>query len=194
MTEDFEIIENVKKGNKDAFDDLVFKYQDRLYNIAYRMLNDLEEAKDITQETFLHAYMHINEFRGESSVYYWLTTILMNLCRNKLKKWEKEHRRETVSLEVRVESENGSVFVHEIPDPSISALEQLEKEEREKLIQKALDKLPTEYKTVILLHDFDELSYEVISQICKCPIGTVRSRLHRARAMLKEILKRNLEK
>ena len=192
-SEDFEIIEKVKNGNLDAFDHLVIKYQDRLYNIAYRTLGDFEEAKDTTQDTFIQVYTHLKEFRGESTVYYWLVTILMNLCKNILRKWQKEHRSQTVSLQAKIESDDGNIIAKEIPDPSLSVIDKIEIKEREEMVRKALDQLPLEFKTVVLLYDFDGLSYEEISKICKCPVGTVRSRLHRGRTMIKDSLKRLIQ-
>lgn len=183
---DSELVKRFKAGEEKAFNEIVLNYQDRLFNIAYRMLGNFEETKDVVQDTFVKAYSHLKTFKEESSVYTWLCSIALNSAKNRLRTLNKEK-------EVHYSLDEPDIYqdgekAREITDPSFSALEVLENEERDNIVQKALNKLGSEFKTMIILHDVQGLSYEAIAKICKCPVGTVRSRLHRGRLILKELL------
>ncbi len=186
--EDREILERLKGGDARAFDELVLKYQDRLYNLAYRLLGDEQEAKDMTQEAFIRVYTHVGTFRGDASLLSWLYTILRNLSKNKLREWSRHHRAKTDSLDGASErfaaGEDGSA-PRELAEPGLNALEQLEKREQDALVHRALHAIDPDYRMVVLLFDFEGMNYEAIAKVCDCPIGTVRSRLHRGRAMVK---------
>ncbi len=179
-------IKAVVEGDKDAFDFLVLRYKDRVFNLCFRILGDYEEASDAAQLTFVKAYMGLKSFRFNSSFSTWLYTIAINTCKNRLKSSGYKQRKKEVSLLNNGESKNGRIkMVSSGPSP----LDTLLQKERERLIQSAIDMLPEEFRIMVVLHDIKGLSYKEISIITGRRIGTVKSRLARARKKLMNILK-----
>jgi RNA polymerase sigma-70 factor (ECF subfamily) len=182
--EDRELISSFNKGSKKAFDTLVLKYQDRVFNLCYRFLGNYEEADDSAQETFIKVYRSLKNFRFESSFSTWLYRIAVNTCKNKLSSLKYRRSREMVRLD-NGKGQEGSRKPTEISDESLSPEVKLEKKERDTLIQQAIDSLPADFKTVVVLCDVEGLSYEMTARITGYRIGTVKSKLSRARDRLR---------
>ena len=186
MALDFELIEKTLNGENSAFDELVLKYQDRIFNIAYRMMGSYEEAKDASQEAFVNAFKSLANFRRESSFYTYLCQILINSCKNRLKRLNRDSK--LVSIDDPFPTEDGEVKL-EIPDNTFSPRDAVERKDKEARVQEAINSLDEEHKAVVVLRDIEGLSYEDIAQALNLNIGTIKSRLHRARHELKEKLK-----
>jgi len=184
--DDLSLVEACRGGQTEAFGALVRRYQDRLYATVLRLVGSSEDAEDVLQDTFVRAFERLDQFHGDSSFYTWIYRIAVNLALS-------GYRRRRVRASLK-RSRMWSAPVSSEPadrspeaDPTIS----LERAEREKLIEDALDRLGPEHRAVVILKDFDGHRYEEISAILDIPVGTVRSRLHRARGELRELL-RNL--
>ena len=178
--DDEKVIAKAQEGDLFSFDHLVKKYQKKIYTLAYRMVKNHDAADDIAQETFINAYSSIKSFKLGHSFYTWLYRICMNLSINYLKRQkfvipESQFEEEVSPLEKKTESE----------DP----LSLLVQKEQERKIEQAIDSLPPKYKAVFILKVYEDLSYEEIAQTLKISLGTVMSRLFRARERLQELLK-----
>ncbi len=189
--EDDDLVSLCRKGDMDAFEALVEKYQKRMLNIAYRMIGNYEEACEAVQDTFLSAYRFIGKFRGESRFSTWLCSITINLSKNRLKQMKARSHREGSSIDAPVETEDGQLRV-DLPADDPPVLEQMEKQEVQARVQECIDHLEDEYREVLVLRDVQGFSYEEIRDILKVPDGTVKSRLFRARDAMKECLKKAL--
>jgi RNA polymerase sigma-70 factor, ECF subfamily len=172
---DQELVTACQNGSRQAFNTLVVRHKDRLYSVAARLVGEHGEAEDIAQETFLRAYQKIGEFRGASQFSTWLYRICHNLCLNHLHKKKQEIADDTIT-EI-------------LPDPSAGACEQLIGHEQRQVIQHALSRLKHEFREVIILYHAEHLPYEEIADVLDLPVGTVRSRLHRGRGELKDLLR-----
>jgi RNA polymerase sigma-70 factor, ECF subfamily len=184
-SEDEILIARVKADDKEAFSKLILKYQGKAFNIAYRMLDNYEEAKDVTQAAFIRAYQGLGSFREDSCFYTWLYRIIINLCKNKKKSWAIHPPPE--SLDEPVATEEGEV-ARTVTDKEPAPDEIAVRHEIQELVQKAINGLPVQYKEIIILRDIEGLSYEEIAEALSCREGTVKSRLCRARIMLKDKL------
>ncbi len=189
--EDHELVSSCQKGDLDAFEVLVEKYQKKMLNIAYRMIGNNEEACEVVQDAFLSAYRAIRKFRGEARFSTWLYSIVVNLSKNRLKKIQTQLHREVSSIDDPVRTEDGQIrkepAAHE-PLP----VEQVEKKEVQAKVQECLNNLEDDYREVLVLRDIQGFSYEEIRDILKIPEGTVKSRLSRARDAMKDCLKKAL--
>ena len=162
-------------GSKEAFEQLVLRHKDRVYTLARRMLRDHGEAEDVAQETFLRAYERLKEFRGEARFSTWLYRICHNLCVNCFQRINRDASKDSAP--------------DTIPNSTIESCDQLLAKEQHQLLNWALSRLKTELREVVLFYYTDHLSYEEIASVLGHPVGTVRSRLHRSREELKEILR-----
>ncbi|MBP1717342.1 MAG: sigma factor [Deltaproteobacteria bacterium] len=185
------IVARCQKGDVQAFESLVEKYQKKMLNTAYRMIGDYQEACEVTQEAFLSAYRGIKKFRGEATFTTWMTGIVLNQARNRLKQMKTRSRYESVSLDVPVESPEGMI-TREVASEDCSASEQLEKKDTARMIQDCLNDLDPEFREVVVLREIQGYSYDEIRGILDLPEGTVKSRLFRAREILKGILKKRM--
>ena len=172
---DLQLVRKVRNGDRAAFDLLVVKYQSRVASIISRYVYDSQEVMDLTQETFVKAFRAIDRFRGDSAFYTWLYRIAVNTAKNFL---EARGRRPQGSADV-TDAEN---FVDggRLRDPA-SPERLLQREQLQKALAEAIASLPEELRSAFLLREYDGLSYEDIARILECPIGTVRSRIFRAR-------------
>ena len=186
--EDALLIKAFQRGDKRAFDQLVIRHKDRIFNLCYRFLGDYEEANDSAQEAFVKAYGSLKTFRLESAFSTWLYRIAVNTCKNKLGSSAYKAKRKTVSLDNPGNNEDGPSPM-EIQNGSPSPLVRLEEKERMRLVQTAMDTLPTEFKMVVALRDIEGLSYEDIAEITGLNLGTVKSRIARARTDLRNKLR-----
>ena len=182
------LIRAVQAGDMAAFDELVLKHKNRLFNLVYWFLGDYQDANDCAQETFIKVFKSIKNFRFESAFSTWLYRIAVNTCKNRLKSSAYRWKKKTVSLETSNGSKNGNPF-SEIVNDSPTPVMAIEKKERMIRIQKAINSLPEEQNQVVVLRDIQGLSYQDISDITGLNLGTVKSRLARGRLELKNKLK-----
>ena len=185
---DAALVRAIQAGDIAAFDQLVLKHKDKLFNLVYWFLGDYQEANDCAQETFIKVFKSLKKFRFESAFSTWLYRIAMNTCKNRLKSSAYRLKKKTVPLE-NPEGANGGNFSHAIRNDSTSPVIELEKKERMKLIQESIDSLPEEQKRVVVLRDIQGLSYDEIADISGLNLGTVKSRLARGRLELRNKLK-----
>jgi len=179
------LIEAAQRGNLDAFNELVLAYQDRVYNLAYRIMGDPASASDATQEAFISAYQHIEGFRGKypSSFKSWLMRIVSNACYDELRR---RKRHPTTSIEdFEIEEEANPALVSETEGPETFA----EREEMARAIEAAIQTLPPDQRTTLVLADVQGFSYQEIAEATDAPLGTVKSRLARARGKLRDYLR-----
>jgi RNA polymerase sigma-70 factor (ECF subfamily) len=175
---DLRLIELCQRGRLEHFGELLARYQARIYNMAYRMLHSREEAEDITQETFLNVYRALATFKGDRFSP-WVYKIASNLCLDHLRR----RRLNTVSLDAPVGPEGD--MSREIADETQLPEEQALAEALGSDVQKAIDALPPKYRSVVVLRHIEDLAYEEIAVVLALPLGTVKTRLFRAREMLR---------
>ncbi len=179
---DQELVERAQKGDKRAFELLVMKYQRKLARLLSRMVRDPAEIEDITQESFIKAYRALPQFRGESAFYTWLYRIAVNTAKNYL---VARGRRAPTTTEFSSEEAEGfedAELLRDIATPDA----ELQTKQIANAVNKAVEALPEELRTAITLREIEGLSYEEIAQMMDCPIGTVRSRIFRAREAIAE--------
>ncbi len=176
------LVKKAQKGDSSALEELLFAYEKRVYNIAYRYMGSEADAYDMAQEALIKIYKRIRAFKGDSSFSSWVYRVTVNTCLDGLRKMKKN----VVSLETAVE--NGASFKDERSStPEESALRQ----ERQNDIQEAINTLSADHKSVIVLRDINGLSYDEVAKCLSVSVGTVKSRINRARQKLKEILIEN---
>jgi len=184
-TEDTRLVGECLKGDSESFAVLVRKYQDRLHNVVFRVVGNAEDARDLVQDVFVQAYRSLARFHGDSAFFTWLYRIAMNAAISHKRRARViasyDSARETTGFDPAEDTSQ--------TDPSAP----LEQDDRVRQVRAALDSMPPDYRAVLVLKEIDGQKYEAIAQILNCPIGTVRSRLHRARAELRERLKQALE-
>jgi len=185
---DTELIRAVQAGDVAAFDELVLKHKDKLFNVVFWFLGDYQEANDCAQEIFIKIFKSIKKFRFESAFSTWLYRIAINTCKNRVKSSAYRWKKKTVSIERPESSKNGNPF-HEIKNGSPSPANELEKKERLMLIQNAINSLPEAQNQMVVLRDIQGLSYQEIADVTGLSIGTVKSRLSRGRLELRNRLK-----
>ena len=179
--DDHRLITECREGNTAAFGTLVSRYQDRLYNTVLRLVNNAEDARDVVQESFLHAYQSLHTFKGDSLFFTWLYRIAINTAISMKRK-----QRPMLRIQATGEDKNAidPLDSSEMNRPD-HALEIAEEERR---INDALGKLSVEHRTVLVMKDMDGIKYEAMAEMLGVPVGTIRSRLHRARLELRDIL------
>jgi RNA polymerase sigma-70 factor (ECF subfamily) len=174
--DDAQLVVRVQKGDKRAFDLLVLKYRHRIYSLCSRFVRDPDEVQDVVQEAFIKAYRALPTFRGESAFYTWLYRITINTAKNYLVSRSRRPPGSDVDVE-DAEHFEGAWALRDIDGPE----SQLMTEQLRKVIDEAFRKLPEDLRTALSLREFDGLSYEEIADLMQCPVGTVRSRIFRAR-------------
>jgi len=184
-----EVIENCKAGDERAFAEIVLHSQKKVFNIAYRMLGNLEEAKDLAQEVFISVFDSIKDLREEIRFDAWLTQITLNHCRNRWKYLKRRQYFNSDSLDDPVETEDGDV-PRDIYDPSDNPETLYEKKMIQQLVQRGLQKLEVDQRELLVLRDLQGFSYEEMGELLGLPEGTIKSKLHRARMDLKQVLER----
>lgn len=178
---DEELISQFQAGNENAYLEIVERFKDRLFTFIYRFVGDENLAEDLVQDTLIKVYTHRHAYREIARFSTWIYTIAGNLARTELRK---RKRRATFSMSSLGTGERE----FELPSEEYAPSKTMESEQTEKHIRTALAKLPLHFRTVIILRDVQELSYEEISKIMKIPLGTVKSRVNRARLRLQEML------
>ncbi len=200
--EDAAVVRQIQEGDIGAFEHVVLKYQDRVYNICLRMVGHREDARDLAQETFMKAFEGISKFEHKSSFYTWLFRIAVNLSIS-WRRRDKNIRMYSLNgdegepgLESRLSQADqalklrGAVRGSETLQPP----EELRRKETRQAVTSALQQLDDDHRLILILRDIESLDYAAIASILELPIGTVRSRLHRARLALRDLLKPVVEK
>ena len=173
---DKQLVERVQKGDKRAFDLLVLKYQYKVHAIVSRFVRDFDEVNDVVQEAFIKAYRAIGNFRGDSQFYTWLYRIAVNTAKNYLVARNRRTQASDVDVE-DAEFYSGSEMLKDVDSPENLFF----RDELQKVVTEAIEALPEDLRTAVTLREFDGLSYEDIATVMNCPVGTVRSRIFRAR-------------
>ena len=184
-----EVIENCKAGDEKAFAEIVLHRQKRVFNIAYRMLGNMEEAKDLAQEVFISVFESIKDLKEEVKFDAWLTQITLNHCRNRWNYLKRRRYFNTDSLDDPIETEDGDM-PKAIYDPSGNPEKLYEKKMIQQLIQGGLQKLKEDQRELVVLRDLQGFSYEEMGELLGLPEGTIKSKLHRARMDLKHALEK----
>jgi RNA polymerase sigma-70 factor (ECF subfamily) len=177
--DDQQLVTASKRGDQDAFAQLVQRYQRRIFNLVYRMLQQYEEASEITQETFLAAWQGLPSFRGEARFATWLYRIAYNCALKQL-----ETRKRDRALQVALQAEQAL----ESEDNFARASAQIDEHEQQAFVQEHLSHLPAKYRIVLILRHLQDMTYEEMAEILTMPVGTIKTHLFRARNLLKERL------
>lgn len=185
--EDQLLVERSKKGDRESFEQLVRLYENKVFTIAYRLMGNHADAADLAQDAFIKIYQALPNFRGDSSFSTWIYHITVNVCRDELRK---RQRRPTVSLDETTGENN---ITYEIRSTAPGPEEMLDQNETQVMIQQCLNTLSDDYRSILVMREIQELSYEEIAETLGCSLGTVKSRLSRARQALKEKLSKQME-
>lgn len=183
LDEDLALVERFKQGDNAAFEALVTKYQRSVLNLVYRFTGETNRAEDLAQEVFVRVYRALGGFEAKAKFFTYLYKITLNLC---LKEREREQRRRTYSLDEKSNDDEGRV--REVVDTSGSAEDVVERREIARVVREAVQSLPEEQRTAVILHRFQGLSYEELAEVLDISLPAVKSRLHRAKLALKEQL------
>jgi RNA polymerase sigma-70 factor (ECF subfamily) len=176
---DHALVRRVQQGDKTAFDTLVRKYQSKVFQLIRRYIKDPDETLDVSQEAFIKAYRALPKFRGESAFYTWMYRIAINTAKNHLAMRGRHSADEDIEIEDAEQFEAADrLKEHDTPEELAMSDELIQ------AIQRGFDKLPEELRTALTLREFHDYSYDKIAQIMACPVGTVRSRIFRARSAL----------
>ena len=177
---DKQLVERVQRGDKRAFDLLVLKYQHRIVGLVGRYLRDQDEVQDVAQEAFIKAYRALPRFRGDSAFYTWLYRIAINTAKNHLV----SRSRRPPDSDVDVDLADG-IYQDSLSD-MVNPENSLATDQLEAVVYKAIDDLAEDLKVAVTLREFEGLSYEEIADVMECPVGTVRSRIFRAREAIEK--------
>jgi RNA polymerase sigma-70 factor (ECF subfamily) len=186
------LVERLKTRDERAFNELVRTYERRVFGLVFRMLGQRAEAEDLTQEVFVQVFKAIGSFRGESKLSTWIYRIAVNLCKNRAKYLRVRHAGEQDQLEDVAErmpladARNANVAQLERPDEAMAG------RQVEDIVRRAIAEVDENFRECLILCDVEELSYEEIAEITQLPVGTVKSRIFRARAQLRELVERKL--
>ena len=186
MVPDQKLIERSCAGDLRAFEELIGRYEKKVYSICYRFIGNHADASDLAQETFIRIYKSLPRFRGESTFLTWVYHITANICRDFLRK---ESKVNIISLDESKPDRNLEKVITEQNEP----LEIVEGKETEDQIRRIMASLPDEYRLILIMRELQGFSYEEIAKATNCPEGTVKSRINRARQALREILKTKKE-
>jgi RNA polymerase sigma-70 factor (ECF subfamily) len=178
------LIQKCKNGDIPSFEILIESYQKKVFNIAYRMLSNADDASDVAQEVFLKVFKSIANFKEESSLSTWIYRITTNVCLDEMRRRKKTA---VISMNSTIQLGDGEIDI-QIEDESLHPDEIVEEKELKDEVKKAIESLNDEHKIVIILRDINGLSYDEIANTLQCSLGTVKSRINRARNSLKSIL------
>ncbi|HXU09911.1 MAG TPA: sigma-70 family RNA polymerase sigma factor [Blastocatellia bacterium] len=179
-----DLISRLRARELSAFEELVTHFERPVYSLCFRLLQDAEEARDATQETFLKIYRGLGSFRGEAGLKTWIYRIAINQAMNQQRWWRRRHRDETISLDL-TRGESGTTIGSLLPAPSRSPEALAISSEREEHVMQALGEIKQEYRIALVLREIEEMSYEEIAATLSISIGTVKSRIARGREELR---------
>lgn len=185
---DQQLVARVQKGDLRAFDVLVLKYQHKIFSLISRYVHDADEVQDVAQEAFIKAYRALPRFRGDSAFYTWLYRIAINTAKNHLVARSRRPPGSDVEID-DAEYFEGGAALREIETPESA----LFGEELKQVVDRAIAELPDDLRTAVTLREFDGLSYEDIAEIMDCPVGTVRSRIFRAREAIDKQVRQQID-
>jgi RNA polymerase sigma-70 factor (ECF subfamily) len=189
--DDAGLVSSSQGGDLRAYERLVIKHQKRMLNTAFRIIGDYDDACEVVQDAFVAAYRNIRTFRGQAKFSTWLTSIIVNLSKNRLKQVRSRQGHEVFSLNDPVRTDDGEMTM-DPPSRDLSVLDRMEKRDVQVRVQDCINALDQDFREVLVLRDLQEFSYEEIGGMLKVRSGTVKSRLFRAREMVKDCLKRFL--
>lgn len=191
---DVELVSAFKEGDRSAYEEIVRRYQDRVYSLALRWMRDEQIAREVAQDAFLALYRALPEFRGDAKLSTWIYRVVVNHCKNRRLYRRRRHTDHHEPLEgtrrANDEDAPGRQFAHEGPGTDAG----VNRTEAEDLVREALDQLDDEHRAIIVMRDVEDLDYEEIADILGLARGTVKSRLHRARSQLARVLSRRIDK
>jgi len=184
-SDDLPLLDRFKGGDQTAFEELVLKYQDRIYNLCRHMLGNAHDAQDAAQDTFIKAYQNLKKFRPGSSLYTWIYRIAVNTCL--------DHKKRPFFTSLFRNSGEGEEFIVEQVSEAPSPERLYESKQTGAIIQRSLKRLSPKLRTIIILKEIEGLSYEEIAEVLEISVGTVKSRISRAREELRELIKKITE-
>ena len=182
---DQNLLERCRAGDESAFDALVRRHQQRAFNVAYQLLRNREDATEVAQDAFVRIYRSLHGFRGECEFTTWLHQIVVNLARNKHRWWKRRGKQITVSLDRPMDTAEGEMPLQtaaSVDAPDVRAV----KSEFVELLGRKMNELPHKFREVLVLRNVEDLSYEQIATVLNCSVGTVKSRIARAREELRK--------
>ncbi len=182
MIDEKELIRQAKSGNLKAYEEIIGLYEKKVFSTIYYMVKNDNEVEDIAQEVFIKIYKNLGNFKEESSLYTWIYRITVNVCIDELKK-----RKKVVYLDEKIDTKDGEVEL-QLPDDSKSPTDIAEDNDLKDKLEKCIKKLPESQRMMIILRDIKGFTYMEIAEIMKMNLGTVKSKINRARASLKELL------
>ena len=182
MIDEKELIRQAKSGNLKAYEEIIGLYEKKVFSTIYYMVKNDNEVEDIAQEVFIKIYKNLGNFKEESSLYTWIYRITVNVCIDELKK-----RKKVVNLEEKIDTKDGEVEL-QLSDDSKSPTDIAEDNDLKDKLEKCIKKLPESQRMMIILRDIKGFTYMEIAEIMKMNLGTVKSKINRARASLKELL------
>lgn len=182
---DEELVKKVKDGDIDAFEDIIKKYEKKIFSLIYNMLRNENEIEDIAQEVFIKVYKNLDKFHGDSSLYTWIYKIATNLCLDQIKK-----RKDIIYMDEKLRVNDDEVEF-QIPSDEKTQDELYEQKELKQKLEKCIEKLPEKQRAMIVLRDIKGLAYDEIAEILELKLGTVKSQINRARLKLKELLEKD---
>lgn len=185
--EDVGLLARLQAGERYAFEELVNKYNTSVYNLAFRLSNDREDARDAAQDTFLKVYNNISKFRGESQLRTWIYRITVNQVANQQRWWRRRRREKTVSLDIN--DPNETALSQKLPSSGQTPEQQALAAEKRRMIAAALEKLKFDFRVAVILRDIEGLSYEEIADTLEVSVGTIKSRIARGREELRDLLR-----
>lgn len=180
---DDKLVKLSQRGNTRAYEELVARHRDKIFARAFSMMRSEEDAYDLSQEAWIKGWQRLHQFHGDSSFSTWMTRIVINLCLDQLRKYKRQ-RAESIDA---LEEDRGGVE-RQMPVVTINPTAGLERSELRKQIDKAMEQLSDTHRTVLILHEFEELEYKEIAKRMKCSLGTVMSRLFYARRRLASLM------
>ena len=186
MLNDLELVELTKSGHIEAYESLITKYKDKVYNIAFSFTSNFNESEDIAQNAFIKAYVNLDSFKGDSAFSTWLYRITLNECFNGIKKRKKKH----ISFDMPIIEGEDITLKDILTDKNADTEQILLSEEIQYMVRSALMELPEKYRMIVTLRDIEDMSYEEISKILKISMNKVKVWLFRARKKLKEELEK----
>jgi RNA polymerase sigma-70 factor (ECF subfamily) len=189
-SDDAKLLEGLREGTEEAYEMLIARFQQPVYNLACRLMADPGEAGDVVQEVFLKVFRKVHTFRGDSSLKTWVYRIAVNEAHNQ-QRWFSRHRRQEIGLET--DEEGGAPYCKGLCDTGRSPYEFAADREQHTLIEEALSRLNPSFREAVVLRDIEELSYEEIAEILQIALGTVKSRILRGREALRKDLVDRLE-
>ena len=181
--DDAALVKAARQGELDAFEELVFRHRDQIYARAFSMTRNEQDAVDLSQEAWIKGWQRLGQFQGDSSFTTWMTRIVINLCLDHLRK-QKRHRLDSIE---ELDEDSGGVE-RQMPVVNVNPTAGMERAELRKKIDGALDQLTTEHRTVLVLHEFEDMEYKTIAKTVGCSLGTVMSRLFYARRKMAALL------